>query len=532
MKNAFRNIKRCWAEVRKLQSKYVIVKYLRLSIEDGDSAESDSIKNQRSLLDTHISFKFRDRKYEVIELIDDGYTGTNLDRPSFKKLLVLAETQQIQCIIVKDFSRFARDYIEVGRYMDIIFPKLQIRFISVNDNYDSDDYIGITGGLDLAVQNLAYAMYSQDLSEKIKSVRKLQHKRGEFLSPFAFYGYMKDSDNPHHLVIDKEAAEVVKKIFLMSYQGMGTSMIAKKLNNDKVLSPREYKQSKGIINRGWTKLNSTAYWEGSMISKILSDERYTGKLVAGKFKKAYVGSKKVIPVPEDEIVVVENTHEAIISQELFNEVQKKRICQKRIQRKTSLFGGLLRCGDCGRTLSYSCNDEKKRRYYCRFYNISGNMECLHDSITYKEVVEVVSEAVKAELTRAADIAKMKAKFEENSKIYRGKLQQMQQSIKGLSRKKAECYIKLTKGEINEAEFLKIKHNIEMQVDIYKADIQKQEEKSLSLEETSVLNLFEKYIGITELTNEMLSDVIKAIYVYNGKRIKIVWNFRERLNECV
>ena len=166
-----------------MQSKYVIVKYLRLSIEDGDSAESDSIKSQRSLLDTHISFKFRDRKYEVIELIDDGYTGTNIDRPSFKKLLILAETQQIQCIIVKDFSRFARDYIEVGRYMDIIFPKLQIRFISVNDNYDSDDYIGITGGLDLAVQNLAYAMYSQDLSEKIKSVRKLQHKRGEFLSP-------------------------------------------------------------------------------------------------------------------------------------------------------------------------------------------------------------------------------------------------------------------------------------------------------------------------------------------------------------
>ncbi len=331
MKNAFRNIKCCWTEVRKLQSKYVIVKYLRLSIEDGDSAESDSIKSQRSLLDTHISFKFRDRKYEVIELIDDGYTG---------------------------------------------------------------------------------------------------------------------------------------------------------------------------------------------------------KLIAGKFKKAYVGSKKVIPVPEDEIVVVENTHEAIISQELFNEVQKKRICKKRIQRKTSLFGGFLRCGNCGRTLSYSSNDEKKRRYYCRFYNISGNMECLHDSITYKEVVEVVSKAVKAELTRAADIAKMKAKLEENSKIYRGKLQQMQQSIKGLSRKKAECYIKLTKGEIDEAEFLKTKHNIEMQVDIYKADIQKQEEKSLSLEETSVLNLFEKYIGINELTNEMLSDIIKAIYVYTGKRIKIVWNFRERLNECV
>ena len=213
-----------------------------------------------------------------------------------------------------------------------------------------------------------------------------------------------------------------------------------------------------IIMTAMIKLNSTAYWEGSMISKILSDERYTGKLVAGKFKKAYVGSKKVIPVPEDEIVVVENTHEAIISQELFNEVQKKRICKKRIQRKSSLFGGLLRCGNCGRTLSYSCNDERKRRYYCRFYNISGNMECLHDSITYKEGVEVVSEAVKAELTRAADIAKMKAKFEENSKIYRGKLQQMQQSIKGLSRKKAECYIKLTKGEINEAEFLKIKHN--------------------------------------------------------------------------
>ena len=200
-------------EVRSLQDKYVVLKYLRLSIEDGDNTESDSISNQRELLDLHISVVFKDvRNLEIVELVDDGYTGTNMNRPAMQKLIVLAETNQINCVIVKDFSRFARDYIEVGRYTDMLFPEWQIRFISVNDGYDSKNYAGATCGVDVAMKNLSYAMYSQDLSNKIKSVKRMQQRKGECIANYSIYGYMKSPEDKHKLIIDEEAAEIVKRI--------------------------------------------------------------------------------------------------------------------------------------------------------------------------------------------------------------------------------------------------------------------------------------------------------------------------------
>lgn len=509
-----------------MQDKYVIAKYLRLSLEDGDCPESDSIKNQRSLLNQHIAFAFKGKKYEVMELIDDGYSGTNINRPDFKKLLVLAETHSINCVIVKDFSRFARDYIEVGRYMDIIFPKWQIRFISVNNNYDSNDYAGITGGLDLALQNLSYSMYSQDLSEKIKSVRKIQYKRGEFVSPYAIYGYMKNPGKKHHLIIDAEAAAMVKRIYTASYQGTSNNEIAKKLNSEGILSPSEYKRSNGITKRDWTNMGTKAYWTGKIVSRILSDERYTGKMVSGKTEHAYVGSGKLIKIGKENQVVVENTHEAIISQQLYDAVQKNRVIHKKQQGRKSLFAGLLRCGNCKRVLSYTGKEETKRRYYCNYKEFSGDSECFQGRITQTEIVDVVSEAVRTELTKATDILKLQRNFEANAKAYRSKLQQLQNRINGLRHKKVDGYIRLTKGEISDADFQCLKAGIEDQIAMCENEIQTQNEIHLSIKEKSVLDLFGKYIGVEELTNEILSDIIKCIYVYKDKRIKIVWNLRE------
>ena len=226
-----------------MQDKYIVVKYLRISLEDGDCPESDSIGNQRELLDLHISVIFKNTpNLEVIELIDDGYTGTNMNRPAMQKLLVLAETHQIHCVIVKDFSRFARDYIDVGRYTDMIFPEWQIRFISTNDAYDSTDYLGATCGIDVAMKNLSNTMYSLDLSEKIKSVKHLQQKQGKFISCFAIYGYVKSPEDKHKLLIDPEAAEIVKRIFNMRDDGISFRRIAAILNNEGIPSPSEYKK--------------------------------------------------------------------------------------------------------------------------------------------------------------------------------------------------------------------------------------------------------------------------------------------------
>ena len=187
-----------------MPEQYVIVKYLRLSLEDGDKEESDSIVNQRNLLDYYIHQIFKDRSVEVIDITDDGYSGTNMNRPGIKRLLVLAETKQINCVMVKDFSRFARVFIEVGRYSEQKFPEWQIRFISVNDGYDSNDFRGMTGGIHMALKSIVYTMYSRDLSEKVKSARKVLEKQGKYFAPYAFYGYNKSPDDTHKLMIDPE----------------------------------------------------------------------------------------------------------------------------------------------------------------------------------------------------------------------------------------------------------------------------------------------------------------------------------------
>lgn len=509
-----------------MQDKYIIVKYLRLSLEDGDSPESDSIKNQRTLLDNHISFVFKDIDYEIIELIDDGYTGTNFNRPDFKKLLVLAETHQIHCVIVKDFSRFARDYIEVGRYMDIIFPKLQIRFISVNNNYDSKDYAGTTGGLDVVITNLTYAMYSQDLSEKIKSVRKMKYQRGEYISNYAIYGYMKNPENTKQLIVDPEAAEVVKRIYLMRYQQMQYKKIAIILNQEGILSPSMYKKSKGITNRDWTGLNTKAYWCDAVVRVILNDERYTGKMIARKSKQP-LGSTKRIYLEKEQYYIVENTHEAIISQELFDSVQLVNTNKTTKAHNKKLFTGLLRCGGCNHLLTQS-----GKNYYCRHNDYVGSADCLGERIGHQELLDVVGKAIETELLKTADIIKAQSEIDAKSKMHRSKVQHIQNQIDRLKRKKVDGYIKLTKGEISDEEFQAITTDIEKQIALCNEQMQMQQEKTLSAEDLSVLQLFGKYVGIKELTNEILSDVIKSIYVYNDKRIKIVWNFKERLVENV
>ena len=511
-----------------MQDEYVIVKYLRLSLEDGDSPESDSIKNQRSLLDAHITHVFRDMKIKVIELIDDGYSGTNVNRPAFKKLLVLAETHGIHCVIVKDFSRFSRDYIEVGRYSDLLFPEWKIRFIAVNNGYDSKDYAGITCGIDLALQNLSYAMYSQDLSEKIKSVRKLQYKRGEYISAYAIYGYRKDPENIKHLIVDPEAAGIVKRIFRMSSEGIANVQIAKMLNSEGIPSPSEYKHQKGITKRKWTTLADTVYWTDSTVSKILKDERYTGKMVSGKTENPYVGSSKLIRIARENQVVVENQHEAIVTQELFDSVQKKPLNHPKGQRQKLLFSGLLRCGGCGRMLAYSGTNDLRRRYYCGYTKMTGCTECLQERITQQEITDVICEAVHMELLHTADILKTQEQFEKNLKIHERKIQNLYTKINELKYKKVDAYIRLTKRLISGTEFQAIQNNIKKQISGYEEEILGYREQGLSAEEWCMLDLFEKYIGVTELSNEMLTDLMKGIYIYNGKRIKIVWKFEERV----
>ncbi len=225
---------------------YVIAKYLRLSLEDGDldpneKDESNSIKNQRKLIDGFIQARFAGKKIRVIEFVDDGKSGTNFNRPGITKLLELAKNGEINCVIVKDFSRWGRDYITVSDYLEQIFPFLQIRFISVNDDYDSENLqYGSAGMVDVGFKNIMHDLYSKELSQKLKLTKKQLFEAGKYHSSFAFYGYMKSPKEKYKLVIDNDTANVVRKLFKWIERGMKTTQIAKKLNDKKVPTPMAF----------------------------------------------------------------------------------------------------------------------------------------------------------------------------------------------------------------------------------------------------------------------------------------------------
>ena len=261
-----------------------LAEYLRLSVEDGDivsndvKAESDSIIHQRELITRYVSDKQIYSAMQPLEFVDDGYSGTNFDRPAVKKMLSLVRKGEIRCIIVKDISRFGRNYLEVGDYLEQIFPFLGVRFIAINDGYDSDDYIGTTGGIEIAFKSLLYDMYSKDLSEKMRSSLLIRRKRGDFIGPRAPFGYQ-FSDNKKILAVDEVARQYVKRVFELACEGCGTGKIAKILNQEKIPTPGRYKNQEKLQ---YHIIDGEGYWDSSKVRKVLQNKVYLGTVVNGK----------------------------------------------------------------------------------------------------------------------------------------------------------------------------------------------------------------------------------------------------------
>jgi len=264
--------------------------YIRLSMEDGDlkgsadKKESNSITNQRKLLMNYYESHPDLKKYQIIEFCDDGFSGTNFDRPQFTRMIEMLRNREIDTVMVKDLSRFGRDHLEVGGYLELLFPLFGTRFISVNDNFDTNDYVGTTGGLELAIRNLVNGMYSKDLSLKIRSANQARRKQGFYHScGHAFYGYQLDPKDKRKLIVDENVREVVVKIFDLCIEGRSTKDIAQYLNDKNILSPRQYKLQNGMFYNGRV-VDNESIWLASTIRKILNDGRYTGKMISKETK--------------------------------------------------------------------------------------------------------------------------------------------------------------------------------------------------------------------------------------------------------
>lgn len=327
--------------------------YVRLSKEDGDVAtagkrESNSISNQKDLIKNFL----KDKKDIVVvsERVDDGYSGSNFERPAFQMMLEDIKKGIVDCVVVKDLSRFGREYIDAGKYIERLFPALGVRFIAVNDHYDSLEGKSQADEIVIPFKNLINDAYCRDISIKIRSHLEVKRKNGEYIGAFTPYGYQKDSDNKNKLVIDVYAADIVKEIYRMKLSGMSQTAIANALNKQGVLSPMEYKHSLGIRIQDNFKTHEQAEWSAMSVKRILENEVYTGTLVQGKRTTPNHKVKKLMKKPETDWVRIEKNHEAIVSEREFALVQRLLGIDTRTspnEEKVYPLSGLVVCGDCG-----------------------------------------------------------------------------------------------------------------------------------------------------------------------------------------
>ena len=381
--------------------------YTRLSKDDGDKPESDSISNQKALIRDFL--KNHSEIQAVSEKSDDGYSGVNFDRPGFQEMMDEIRSGKVDCVIVKDLSRFGRNYIEAGNYIERVFPFIGVRFIAINDSYDSADR-NQSDSLVVPFKNLINDAYCKDISVKIRTQLEIKRKKGEFIGAFAAYGYLKDPNDHNRLVVDTFASEVVRAIFRWKLEGMSQGDIAERLNAQGVLCPMEYKLSLGMKVQTGFRSNRRAVWSWSSVSRILTNEIYTGVMVQGKVSTPNYKVKKFMEKDASEWVRVEGAHEAIIDEDTFRvtqELLKKDVRRAPEKGKVYPLSGYLVCADCGQNMVRKSASSRGRRY--AYYVCSGHKHgngCSPHSIREEELFEGVLAAMQGHIRAVADMTRM------------------------------------------------------------------------------------------------------------------------------
>ena len=515
------------------QQEEITALYCRLSQDDGREGESNSIVNQKEyLLKYAKEHGFPNPKFYV----DDGFTGTNFDRPSFKEMSADIEKGLVKTVIVKDLSRFGRNYIEVGSYSEIIYPEAGVRFIAIMDNVD-------TGSLEsnefAAFTNLFNEWYPKSTSKKVKEVKKAKGLAGEHLGAPP-YGYLKNPDDKTRWLADEEAAAVVRRIFSLCMQGKGMSAIATILWEDKVLTPSAYKVSKGI---GVAKVSENPYgWEPCMVSAILENVAYIG--VTESFKSTRLGfkSKKRIPTAKDRRAYIEEAHSPIIDKEVWDKVQMIRGNKRRPTKSgtTSMFSGMLYCADCGAKLSLATANGYTHFRCSQYKRTSRSQNCTQHYIREEALYQLVLKQLQHFLSylqqfervfirQQIDTSLAERRFELSEKQKR--IEKDEKRIKELDRLFRKIYEDNVNGKLSDERFYKLS-------DGYEAE-QKQLEQEIAMltaevgeadtEVTNVSKLIavtKKYTRIEELTPEILNAFVDKIVIHervkqNGKRTQAV-----------
>lgn len=524
--------------------------YVRLSKEDGDvsdasKVESNSISNQKELIKEFLKTK---SEIEVVsERVDDGYSGVNFDRPAFQLMLEDIKQGKIDCVVVKDLSRFGRNYIESGRYIEKIFPMLGVRFIAINDNYDSLVGKSQTDEIVIPFKNLINDAYCRDISIKIRSHLDVKRRKGEFIGSFTIYGYKKDEDNHNTIVIDEYAAGIVNDIYVWKIAGMSQQKIADKLNDMGVLSPAEYKRSCGINYKAKFQTKSKALWSAVAVTRILTNEGYTGTLIQGKYTTPNYKVKKTIEKDSGDWVRIENAYEAIISREQFNLVQEILAKDTRVapdMKTVYLFSGIAVCGDCGRLMSRKVSTVSGKKYV--YYMCSANKKegvCSSHRIREDELEKAVVIYLNSYIQKLCDMKQLLACIEKlplqeiDVKRLDMRIVQLEQEAEKYDRLKVSAYEDLKEELITKEEYFTIKQEFETRRrDALDSIAQIRLEMDSLLKRNGKhhewIENFTSKGRIESLTRNVVIELINQIRVYEDKRIEIIFRYSDKYDELV
>ena len=526
--------------------------YLRLSKEDDDlscssgaKSESNSISNQRKLIYDFMKSHPELELYD--EYKDDGKSGSNFDRAEFQRMMKDIEAGKVNCVVVKDQSRFGRDYIDVGKYKEKIFPKLGVRFITINEGYDS---LSATSSDDLAftINSFVYDFYIRDISTKIRTNLTAKKQNGEYAGAFVAYGYVKDSDDKSKLVVDPFAANVVRDIFRWKIEGLSPQNIAVRLNELGIPSPAEYKKLSGSNYKTSFQTSSKAVWSHVSVRRILKNEIYLGVMIQGKRTTPNYKTKTVVTKAESEWLRVEGTHEAIISVrdfELVQELLKDDTHCRAGDVTVPVYAGRIYCGDCGatavrKTVSYA---GKRYVYYVCNANKHDKTVCSRHSIREDVLDQVIYQTVRHQIDLLLDVDKALRQFE-NLSWEKHKLKQLDASIEiqeEVVRKnntlRLGIYEDLRAGLLDRPEYESLKKELAERIDEATAAIEKLNKEKREIldgvsKQQSWVEQFRQYENVTELTRPMVIHLIERINIFEDSNIEIVFRHRNQIEEIL
>ncbi len=509
--------------------------YIRLSVED-NKKKGDSLETQKSILESYIALSADLQLHDYY--IDNGTTGTNFHRPAFQRMLEDAENGVINCIIVKDLSRFGRNAIDTGYYIEKYLPSIKVRFISINDNFDTD-HVNPGDGIMLPLKNMINEAYSLDIGRKIKAQQRQSMKEGQFVGARPPYGYLKNPDNCHHLIVDEETAPVVRQIFQWAYEKVSLNDITRRLNEAGILTPSHAKKAAGLIAH--ENLIGKIAWQTWTISKILSCETYTGTLVQGKTKSICHQQTRA---EENNWIRVESTHEALVSREVFDAVQvfRQQVAEEAIQKPKkpytpNLFKGKIFCGHCGGSLHRQRCERKRGPDVYVFHCLSNSRRlrgsCKPYSLPEKELLFALLTILQKQAeTTAGNALILRQKHPDMEVRYaqvKARLAALRQELDRDRRMLKSLYESLVTGILSDEEYREMRAGYGEKIERTSALIQEftANQKEMEIRITDYIDISNLIAGITgqeDITALLIDRLIDRIQVFSDRHIEVDFRF--------